>query len=126
MFVKQIKIDSLGNSSYLVGSQEAKACAVVDPVRDVGLYIQEAQAMGGRILYSLETHVHNDFISVSRELAARTKATVCASGAGGLVFDQRPLRHGDSIDIGQVRLGAIACRSSAKVGHIGRVENPRV
>ena len=108
MFVKQIKIESLGNSSYLVGSQEAKACAVVDPVRDVDLYIREAESMGVRILYSMETHVHNDFVSGSRELAARTKATVCASAAGGLVFDHRPLRPGDLIDIGEVRIQVLA------------------
>ena len=108
MFVKQIQIESLGNSSYLVGSEEAKACAIVDPVRDVDLYIREAESLGVRILYSLETHVHNDFISGSRELAARTGATVCASGASGLVFDHRPLRAGDSIDIGEIRLDVVA------------------
>ena len=104
MFVKQIRIESLGNSSYLVGSEEAKACAVVDPVRDVDIYLREAESLGVRILYTLETHVHNDFLSGSRELMARTGATACASGASGLVFDHRPLRPGDRIDIGEVRL----------------------
>ena len=108
MFMKQIQIESLGNSSYLVGSQEAKVCAVVDPVRDVDLYIREAESLEVRILYSLETHVHNDFISGSRELAARTETTVCAPAAGGLVFDHRPLRPGDSIEVGEVRLDVVA------------------
>ena len=108
MFVKQIQIESLGNSSYLVGSLEAKISAAVDPVRDVDLYIKEAEALGVRIMYSLETHVHNDFISGSRELAARTGAIVCASAAAGLVFDHRPLRHGDSIDLGDLRLDVTA------------------
>ena len=108
MFVKQIQIESLGNSSYLVGSEEAKVCAVIDPVRDVDLYIREADALGVKILYSLETHVHNDFISGSRELVARTEATVCASGAGGLVFNHRPLRNGDTISLGEIRLDVIA------------------
>ncbi len=108
MFVKQIQIESLGNSSYLVGSRETGACAVVDPVRDVDIYIREAEALGVRILYSLETHVHNDFVSGSRELVARTGATVCASGAGGLVFVHRPLRPGDSIDVGTVKSDVIA------------------
>ena len=56
MFVKQIQIESLGNSNYLVGSQDAGACAVVNPVRDVDTYFSEAEALGVRILYSLETH----------------------------------------------------------------------
>ncbi len=108
MFVKQIRIESLGNSSYLVGSEDAKVCAVVDPVRDVDIYIREAEALGVEIAYSLESHVHNDFISGSRELSARTGAKVCASGAGGLVFDHRSLKEGDSITLGEVRLDVIA------------------
>ena len=107
MLVEQITVESLGNSSYLVGSPEAGVCAVVDPVRDVDLYTERASHLGLDILYSLETHVHNDFVSGSRELAARTGATVCASGASGLLFDHRPLRHGDSIALGQVRLDVI-------------------
>ena len=108
MFVSQINVESLGNSSYLVGSTEAGVCAVVDPVRDVDLYIEEAASRGLRIAYSLETHVHNDFISGSRELAARTGAMVCAPAAGGLIFEHRSLRPGDSIDVGEVRLDVIA------------------
>lgn len=82
MFVKQIRVESLGNSAYLVGSEEAKVCAVVDPLRDVDMYMREADALGVKITHALETHVHNDFISGSREVAARTGATVCASVAG--------------------------------------------
>ncbi len=108
MFVNQIQIESLGNSSYLLGSEEAKVGAVVDPVRDVDIYMREAEAKGVRILYSLETHVHNDFVSGSRELAARTGAVVCASAASGLVFDHRALSDGDSIELGDVRLDVIA------------------
>ena len=91
MFVKQIQIESLGNSTYLVGDEEAKVCAVIDPVRDVDLYIEEAKALGCKITHSMETHVHNDFISGSRELAARIGATACASGASGLIFKHRAL-----------------------------------
>ena len=94
MYVKQIRIESLGNSSYLVGSEQSKECAVIDPLRDIDLYVREAEAQGFRITHSLETHVHNDFISGSRELAARTGATIGASAAGGLLFDHRPLKKG--------------------------------
>ena len=85
VFVKQIRVESLGNSSYLVGSQETKVCAVVDPLRDVDMYIHEADVLGVRITHALETHVHNDFISGSRELVARTGATSLFSGGALLV-----------------------------------------
>ena len=108
MFVKQIGIESLGNSSYLVGSEDAKVCAVVDPARDVDMYMDEAAAQGMRIAYALETHVHNDFVSGSRELAARTGATICASAACGLLYDHRSLNKGDSIDLGGVQFKVLA------------------
>ena len=107
MFIKQIRLESLGNSSYLVGSEEAGVCAVVDPVRDVDIYIREAEALGVRILCTLETHIHNDFISGGRELAACIGATVCSSASGGLLFDHRPLRKGDTIEVGEVRLDVL-------------------
>ena len=108
MIVKQIRIESLGNSSYIVGSEQDKTCAIVDPARDVDLYIREARTLGLRIAYSLETHVHNDFISGSRELSAQTGAEVCAGAAGGLLFDHRRLTPGDRIRFGEVSLEVVA------------------
>lgn len=108
MFIREFHIDSLGNLSYLIGSEEARVCAVVDPVRDVDIYVAEAEKRGCRILYSLETHVHNDYISGSRELAARLGTAICAPSAGGYVFQHRPLRAGDAITLGEVRLEVIA------------------
>ena len=107
MLVKQIRVDSIGNSSYLVDSEEAKVCGVIDPLRDVDMYTGEAESPGVQILYALETHVHNDFVSGSRELAARAGATVGSSAAGGPLFEHRPLRKGDSIDLGEVRIDVI-------------------
>lgn len=108
MFIKQIQIESLGNSSYIVGSESAKICAIIDPVRDIDIYTREAEAQGMRIAYTLETHVHNDFVSGSRELAARVGATVCSAAAGGLIFEHRGLRGGDTIELGDVRIDVIA------------------
>ena len=108
MYVKQIQIESLGNSSYVVGSEEAGVCAIVDPVRDVDMYIKEAEAQGMRITHTLETHVHNDFVSGSRELTARTGSLTCSSAAGGLLFDHRALQDGDSIELGEIRIDVIA------------------
>ena len=80
MFVKQIHVNSLGNSSYLVGSQETKVASVVYPIRDVDMYTSEAETMGVKIIYCLETDVHNDFISGSMELAARNEVLSRVTG----------------------------------------------
>ena len=107
MFVRRIAIESLSNSSYIIGSQEEVVAAVVDPVRDVDLYITAAEEMGVRILYAFETHLHNDFISGARELAAQTGAKVCAGASGGLIYPHIALKDGDVVELGKLKIGAI-------------------
>ena len=72
MFIDLVRIESLANNSYVVGSEESGICAVIDPVRDVDQYTAIAAQRGVTIAYALETHIHNDFISGARELAAET------------------------------------------------------
>src|SRR5690606_30595148 len=55
---------------------------VVDPARDVTPYLQAAAQENLRITHVTETHIHADFVSGSRELAARTGATVYLSQMG--------------------------------------------
>ncbi|MDO8688584.1 MAG: MBL fold metallo-hydrolase, partial [Dehalococcoidia bacterium] len=94
MFVKQFVDPGLGNSSYLVGSEESGVAVAIDPVRDAEPYIREAGQRGVRITHILETHLHADFVSGSRELGARTGAVVCAGAKAGLQYDHRPVREG--------------------------------
>src|SRR3712207_9425265 len=74
MFFKQFYLGCLAHASYLIGSDGE--AAVVDPQRDVDGYVSEAAARGLRIKYVVETHLHADFGSGHRELAARTGAEI--------------------------------------------------
>ena len=98
--------EGLGNSSYLVGLGDSGAL-VVDPERDPGGYLAAAKARGLTIAYAAETHLHADFVSGSRELAARG-ARVLAPAAGGTEFPHRGLRDGDEIGLGGLTLRALA------------------
>src|SRR5512145_3058685 len=69
MYFKQFYLGCLAHASYLIGS-EGEA-AIVDPQRDVEQYINEAEANGFKIKYVIETHLHADFVSGHRELAAK-------------------------------------------------------
>lgn len=97
MFIKQFVETGLGNSSYLIGSEESGVAVVVDPVRDAEMYLKAAQDTGVRITHILETHLHADFVSGSREIAARTGAVVCASAAAGLQFEHLAVVEGDKV-----------------------------
>ena len=70
MFFKQFYLNCLAHASYLIGSDGE--AVVVDPQRDVDQYIDEAAAHNLAIKYVIETHLHADFVSGHRELAART------------------------------------------------------
>ncbi len=108
MLVKQFVDEGLGNSSYLIASEETGQAAVLDPQRDVDRYIQIAEGLGLRLTYALDTHLHNDFISGSRELAAQAGIQVGASSTAELGFEHLPLQDGSLIQMGDLSIGFLA------------------
>ncbi len=108
MFIESFFDHGLSNSAYLVGSHEAKVAVMIDPLRDVDRYLATAERLGVTITHVLETHLHNDFISGAREMAAQTGAFVAASAEAQLGFEHRPLLEGDSIPLGPHVLSVMA------------------
>src|SRR6266508_243880 len=74
--VQGFRAPELGNTSYLVADVERGAGIVVDPVRDIEGYLDRADEMHIKITHALDTHLHNDFVSGRRELAAETGASI--------------------------------------------------
>jgi hydroxyacylglutathione hydrolase len=102
----------LSQYSYAVECESAASIAIIDPRRDVDVYLDFADARHARITHVLETHIHADFASGARELAERTGATMCLSAydAGELyevAFPHRELYDGDRIEIGRVQIEAL-------------------
>jgi hydroxyacylglutathione hydrolase len=108
MKIRQAFEPGLGNTAHLIVSERAGVAAVVDPLRDVDQYIEAARAEGVRLSHVLETHIHNDFVSGSRQLAAQTGARIVASAEAGLEFEHQPVRDGDTLRVGDVRITALA------------------
>ena len=108
MFVKAFVDEGLGNSSYLIGSEESGVAAVIDPRRDVDQYVQVAEGLGFRLKYALDTHLHADFISGVRELAAQAGLQIGASAEAELGFDHLPLRDGDTLALGELSVAVLA------------------
>ncbi|MBA3266923.1 MAG: MBL fold metallo-hydrolase [Acidimicrobiia bacterium] len=98
--------EGLGNSSYLVGLGDGTAM-VVDPARHPGPYRAEAQKRGLSLAVAVETHLHADFVSGSRELAARGVRVVAAREAG-LGHPHHGLVDGQRLDLGGLTLEALA------------------
>ena len=102
MYFKQFYLNCLAHASYLIGS-EGEA-AVVDPQRDVDQYLDEAAAQGLRIKYVIETHLHADFVSGHRELAARSGAQIIFGQQAGATIPHRAVKNGDELALGKVKL----------------------
>jgi len=98
--------EGLGNNSYLaeVGSGLALA---VDPGRDPRPYLGLAAAQGLGVAFTADTHVHADFVSGGRELAA-VGVRLLAPAGSGLSFPHEELRDGEDLDLGGLTLRALA------------------
>jgi glyoxylase-like metal-dependent hydrolase (beta-lactamase superfamily II)/rhodanese-related sulfurtransferase len=102
MYFQQFYLSCLAHASYLIGSGDI--AAVVDPQRDVDIYLEDAEKQGLKIAYIIETHLHADFVSGHQELAARTGAEIHVSVRAGAYFPHHDMREGDEICFGSAAL----------------------
>jgi hydroxyacylglutathione hydrolase len=107
MRLEQFAIEGLGHLSALIADESAGVAAVVDPRRDVDIYIERARAAGLQISHVVETHLHNDYVSGGRELAALTGATHVIGAGAELRYEHRPLRGGESFEVGSLRFDVL-------------------
>src|SRR5689334_18026177 len=110
MEFQQFYLSCLAQASYLIGSEGV--AAVVDPQRDVDLYLEEAARRGLQIEHVIETHLHADFVSGHHELAERTGARVYLGARAGATFPHVPVKDGD-----EVRFGRCVLRFLETPGH---------
>ena len=108
MFFQHVYDKTLAQASYVIGCQAAGVAAVIDPRRDVDVYLDIAKANKLKITHILETHIHADFLSGSRELAQLTGAQLYLSDEGGAEWEyQFPhigLKDGDEIMVGNLKI----------------------
>jgi hydroxyacylglutathione hydrolase len=112
MLLERFEDRGLSHYSYAVGCEGAGEIAIVDPRRDVDVYLEFAHARNLTIVAVLETHIHADFAAGTKALAEATGADLWASAydEGELyetAFDHRATRDGDSLVLGQTRIEAV-------------------
>jgi hydroxyacylglutathione hydrolase len=111
MLFERIYDEDLAQASYLIGCQATGQAAVVDPRRDVQVYLDRAGEEDLEIVAVTETHIHADYLSGSRELAAATGATLYLSDEGDedwkYGFEGERLYDGSEVRVGNVVLTAV-------------------
>ena len=100
--IEQFFLGCLAHASYLVESDGV--AAIIDPQRDVELYLETARQKNLKIEHIIETHLHADFVSGHHELAQRTGATIYLGDGSGAKFSHAAVKSGDSIQFGSCRM----------------------
>ncbi|MEZ4635572.1 MAG: MBL fold metallo-hydrolase [Caldilineaceae bacterium] len=115
MLLRYFYDEKLAQASYMVGCVATGEALVVDPARNVTPYLRAAEKEGLRITHVTETHIHADFVSGSRELAASTGATVYLSDEGDAnwkyAYADDPnvilVTDGDSWKVGNIKVDVL-------------------
>src|SRR6266508_986101 len=107
MILHQFYLNCLAHASYLIGDETSGLAAVVDPQRDIDQYLAFAAEHRLRIAHVFLTHFHADFIAGHLELRDRTGATIYLGAAAKAEYAFTPLKQGDRVEFGSVRLEAL-------------------
>jgi len=105
MQFEQFYLNCLAHASYMIGS--GGVAAIVDPQRDIEIYLKAADERCLKIAHIFETHLHADFVSGHKELAQRTGATIYIGERAGAKFSHVALRDGFSLQFGEVEIRAL-------------------
>src|SRR5271169_3538620 len=102
MHFEQFYLGCLAHASYMLASQGE--AVVVDPQRDVDIYLKAADEHGVKIRHIFETHLHADFVSGHNELAARTGAKIYIGARAGAKFPHVDVHDGFELRVGKALL----------------------
>jgi hydroxyacylglutathione hydrolase len=98
MDVTTVRTPGLGDNTYVV-IHDGQAI-IVDPQRDIDRFLFVLDQSNVELRYVLETHIHNDYVSGGRELAARTGAELVLPASAAVSFDHLPAFHNEGIGRG--------------------------
>jgi len=107
MILEQHYLDCLAQASYFIADQKSGAAVVVDPRRDVDLYLERAKEHGVTIQHVILTHFHADFLAGHLELVARTGATLYLGQRARADYPFEPLADGQDLVLGDVRVSIL-------------------
>jgi len=102
MTVEQIYTGCLAQGAYYIASNGE--AVIIDPLREVGPYLDRAEKDGVTIKYILETHFHADFVSGHLDLAVKTGAKIVYGPTANTQFDCHIAEDGEVLKVGDVTI----------------------
>ena len=107
MFFKRYYLGCLAHASYLIADERTKVAAVIDPQRDIDIYVKDAEAHGFEIRYVFLTHFHADFVAGHIELRDRVGAKIYLGEEAKAEYEHTTIKEGDVVEFGTVRLSVL-------------------
>ena len=107
MYFQRYYLGCLAHASYMIADEETKIAAVIDPQRDIEQYLADAQANGFQIKYVFLTHFHADFVAGHIELRDKAGAKIYLGERAQAEYDFTPVKDGDVVEFGKVRLSVL-------------------
>jgi glyoxylase-like metal-dependent hydrolase (beta-lactamase superfamily II)/rhodanese-related sulfurtransferase len=104
--VTALETPSLGDRSYVV--HDGAVAFVVDPQRDIDRILAILSDAGVQLTHVFETHLHNDYVTGGLALAQHTGARYVVNAEDEVSFDRAPIRDGETVEIGRMRVTALA------------------
>jgi len=101
-----IETPPLGDRSYLV--HDGTVALVVDPQRDTDRLAAAVREARVRVTHVAETHIHNDYLSGGLQLARAHRAQYLVNAADEVAFERTPVRDGDVVAVGRLRVRVLA------------------
>ena len=114
-YFRQIYDEGLAQAAYIIGDAATRTAVVVDPLRDIDVYLDHIASRGYRLVGVMETHIHADFLSGGREMAHATGAPLYVSGetvsgweyAGLDGLEVVEMSDGDTLELGTIEIEAM-------------------
>lgn len=105
MIVEQLYTKCLSEAAYFIA--DGGEAAVIDPLRDIDVYLEKAAALGVTIKYIFETHFHADFVSGHQELSKKTGAPIVYGPQTDAKFPIHLAKDGEDFKIGNLTIKAL-------------------
>ena len=106
MIFKQVPVGTFQNFSYVIGDEETKTAAIIDPAWEVNTLLKLCDELGLKVAYVVNTHSHHDHIEGNEAVVKHTRAKVVAHERAPIRKDVG-VNDGDTIDIGSLKMKVI-------------------
>jgi len=107
LILKQFYLGCLAHASYLIGDEKTGTAAVVDPQRDIGIYLAFAAEHKLQIKHVFLTHLHADFVAGHLELRDQLGAKIYLGAKAQAEYKFTPMADGSAVEFGRVRMKAL-------------------